>query len=55
MTTPRAAQGFYYAFSDSSTGGLVSGKGKGSRRLSTDELLSEFKNHKYTPKNSQQL
>ena len=46
MTVPRAARDFYRSFSDSSAGGLASGKGKGGRQLSTRELLSEFDYHK---------
>jgi len=45
MSIAEATQNFFRFFSDSSAGGLVSGKGKGGRRLSTNELLSEFRNH----------
>jgi len=46
MSLLHAARDFYRACSNSSAGGLVSGKGKGGRRLSNHELLSEFRNHK---------
>jgi hypothetical protein len=42
MSLLQAAQDFFRAFSNSSAGGIVSGKGKGGRRLSAHELLSEF-------------
>ena len=45
MTAPQAAQDFYLTFSDSSTGGLVSSKDKGSRRLFTNKLLPKSENH----------
>jgi hypothetical protein len=47
MIGPWVGQDFYRFFSDTSAGGLVSGKGKGDgRRLSSEKLLSEFKIHK---------
>jgi hypothetical protein len=46
VSLPPAAQNFLRSFSDSSAGGLVFGKGKGHQRLSSHELLSEFRNHK---------
>jgi hypothetical protein len=36
---------FYRCFSDSSAGGLISGKGRRHTHLSNNELRTEFSNH----------
>jgi hypothetical protein len=50
MSIPQTAQNFFRSFSDSSASGLVSGKGKGGRRLFIHELLSEFIKHQKGPR-----